>query len=129
MSIGFGGRDGQVENIMRYLNLGYGLCNNPGNAMYFKIDPQWYRNYSDSVEILVTYKDANESTWQVEYDDLNSGRQASPAIITSMADEWKTVTFTLEGLKAAGSFSESFQCPDNDSYSVIAGWACKSRYL
>ena len=41
---GFGGRNGQVENIMRYINLGYGLCNDPVSK-HFKIFEDSYPVY------------------------------------------------------------------------------------
>lgn len=75
------------------------------NAVYFKIEPKWYRDYDGAVEILVTYKDVNECVWQLEYDDSNGDRQIRGPITTSTADDWKTVTFSLDGLKAAGAFA------------------------
>ena len=50
LSEGFGSRDGQAENLMRYINLGYGLCHNPENDHFivfedtFPIFRAWEEN-------------------------------------------------------------------------------------
>jgi hypothetical protein len=75
------------------------------NAMYFRIDPKWYRDWSESVRLYVTYKDADRSEWHIEYSGQD-GREETPAVTTGASGETKTVVFELAQLIPGRSFAD-----------------------
>jgi hypothetical protein len=73
------------------------------NAIYLKVDPNWYRDYEGPIHLLVTYRDTGAATWFAEW-DAAGGRQQGPVVKVGESGALKTVTFELPSLNAAGGF-------------------------
>jgi hypothetical protein len=81
------------------------------NAIYFRIETKWYRFYHGPVTILVTFRNVNESTWQVEYDGVGGVRRTLS--LSSTAVEGKTAAFHVNSLQAAG------RCAGNNDFRLL----------
>ena len=78
---------------------------NDQNSIYFNIDNDWFQDHQHAARLLISFIDTNNSTWLVEYDDLNGNRQLSQNVITGNSNELKTVSFELN-IKANNGFPE-----------------------
>ena len=73
------------------------------DAMYFKVDKNWFSEDKQDVRIFVSYLDSLSSAWQLEY--RSEGKlMKTPVVENHDKHVWKTAVFDMPGFVPDGSF-------------------------
>jgi len=66
------------------------------------VDNKFISDYNDQYAIKVTYLDAGQTSWRVEYFNYRGEFVFTPSVNTNNTQTWKTASFRISGASFSG---------------------------